>query len=145
MPKLSSLTQESSGAVAKPTNPQSHWVEKTIEVVLDDTDKKKKVKARVFGQIAVHPSLEKSDRIRGDFTISSVTIGVCIVAVSTEADAFKIGEVLWRKACLAFREKEWQDVIAKLPPWVIPWCRAMRNAVKYLDYEPYLTREKVKK
>lgn len=60
-----------------------------------------------------------------------------VCRVAAEDDARKIGEVLWSHACLALRYKTAPEIMDKLPPWVVNWVRACREAEAHIDPRGY--------
>lgn len=76
-----------------------------------------KIKGVVHGSFSVH---EEED---GGWTLSHLPTGLRVLTVKTVKDAKRIGEYLWRRFCLAFREKNKEDVKRKLLPWVEGWLK----------------------
>lgn len=105
------------------------WESKTITLLKGksfDSLKPTKTKVVVHGALAVHPCIMD----RKLWSLSHVPTGLRMISVKTEADAKRVGEFLWRKACLALREKDKDAVKAKLPAWVEPWLKRINNVTE---------------
>ncbi len=113
--------------------PKIPWTKKTIQVAYKEDGKgqshKKDMEALVLGPIAVHPDLHMEKW----WAVASVTLGLKACRVEHKADALKIGEILWYRCQGAFREKTDKEIVAKLPLWIMRWCRKCNMEGAWVD------------
>jgi hypothetical protein len=92
------------------------------------------VRARVYGGLAVHPAMAYP----GKWAVTVISVGQTAARLDSQEDAFRFGDELWKRACLALRGKTKQAVRDALPPWVIAWARSCQASGKYADPEPFV-------
>lgn len=107
------------------------WTDRTVTITMVDGTQLR-VKARVYGSIAVYPAA--GSREVGRWAVGSTTTGLQVALMPTEEDALAIGRVLWERGCLAFRQLIRGKVLEKMPPDLLRWVFACRQAGKYLPY-----------
>jgi hypothetical protein len=112
--------------------PNTPW-ERAVVALTTDLGTKN-VPAKRYGQIAVHGRAGDKDRM---WVVTHIPTGLAITGVNTEPDALKIGEVLWGRCCLAFREASVEGILKKLPGWVRNWVLACRETGVFQDPAPY--------
>jgi len=106
------------------------WKYQKITVQTDEGAKR--VDARVYGGLAVHPCTSRGQP--GKWSLTHLKSGLAVVpTLASDLDAIKIGSLLWSRHCLAFREADPLQVKAKLPQEAVDWIKRCREAQRCLE------------
>lgn len=116
--------------------PASPWKPGKVRVVTDE-EEESYFDGLILGGISVRQGIANPSQ----WYVASQTAGLLICTVSSEEDAKRIGEYLWGKCCLAFREQTVEKITARLPLWVKPWVRECRKRKGWVDPTPFLAKK----
>lgn len=107
------------------------WKDATI-VVETERGKKVKVKAKTLGYVAVHGTLKKDDK-DPNYTLTASAVGLVIAQLDSGIDCMRMGHFLMSKCAYALSRKTREDIVKKLPNWVLNWIRTCRHERKYVE------------
>lgn len=108
-----------------------HTVKLNIELIDEST---RRTDAKVFGYIAVAPSPD----FPGYYDIYCTSINRRIMCCGVdETTALQIGYTLQTTCPMAWRGPTKEDVLEKVPKWVVPWLHACRAAKAWVDPTPH--------
>lgn len=105
-----------------------------VEVKRDGKDVWHTVQALVMGSLGVHPSLEGNPK---GWTVTSVTVGLIVTMVDTEADAVKIAEYLALRFDDHFCQETAEEIHGHVPTWVKLWLRSCTRQRKWVEPHKY--------
>jgi hypothetical protein len=117
------------------SDPDSPWRPREITIPL--LGKPTRIAAHCLGMVAVHPSPEEEEEVKGKWALTAISIGYRIAMTTLEADARKIGEVLWSRFRKEIQQDNPFDMRQSLPQWVKNWLIACREKLAYLDPKEY--------
>ena len=118
---------------------KARWVDGKVTLVQVITQRRmnKVFNAKLFGNLAVHPTTLEGGLDPNSFSLSSATTGLLIATVDREQDAMRIGELLHAESNDAFSHDDHVDVLAALPKWLYHWIRACRVARAWVNPESF--------
>jgi excisionase family DNA binding protein len=104
----------------------------SIITIETDKGKKQKVKAKLLGYVAVHDTL-KRDTKDPNYTLTAAAVGLVIAQLDIELDCQRMGHFLMSKCAYALSRKTREDIVKKMPDWVLAWIRICRAERKYVE------------
>lgn len=122
-----------------PTKPASPWSEpRRITVSSSDPGCVCNISAECMGALAVHEVADETTdlSLKGLWCLCHIHTGLWIVRLKTREECKKVGEYLWSKHCLVFRERSAAEVDKATPPWLRSWLKAMAERGEYFPPTP---------
>jgi len=114
-------------------DPGGGWTEKEVKMIRGWTEKVEKVRAWVYGQIAVWAD-GGEDEV--GWEVSHIpTMAKCIWLSGGDKrdDALKIGELLAVKCSSCLSETDLEEARANRPEWTISWMERCKEVNGYVD------------
>lgn len=118
----------------------SHW--QTRKVKIETESGWHTIEGKCLGSLVVHPTFETENGKKDTWNLTHEPTSLMIAYTVSENESMMIGEILWNNHCIAMRGKTKEEVLAKLPAWVINWARACRDNKRCMNYAQYKTEGK---
>lgn len=115
------------------------WLPKKIRATINEPLDSHLMDAVCMGAFAIYCRKDlfyavppTDERVSG-YNLDHITSGLSILLGASEEDCMRMGEYLWSRYCLLFRNEDPEDIREKISPQLKEWCQLCRTEKKWID------------